>query len=200
MRSLAVPVSLGALLVGTAGLVASATAGAAVPAKKHHQATAKAIPETLVLLSDPMVGKDSWPEYVGGSHVTWPANSTIDLTVYAYDDGATALPKDLAYYHDVRGTVGNSEQADGKTITSVNNATISHTFTVPGISLNLPIPVAPTVKAGAIRTPVVVTAVIHTGKAGTYKWQCYVPCGSGASGTGGSMETSGYMTGTVEIG
>ena len=36
--------------------------------------------------------------------------------------------------------------------------------------------------------------------AGTYRWQCFVPCGLGyVDGNGGPMATPGYMMGQMEV-
>ncbi len=35
---------------------------------------------------------------------------------------------------------------------------------------------------------------------GTYRWQCFVPCGLAfLLGNGGPMQTIGYMTGNMEV-
>ena len=40
----------------------------------------------------------------------------------------------------------------------------------------------------------VTTFTFHTGKAGWYRWQCFVPCAAGwLMGNGGPMQTVGYM-------
>lgn len=180
--------------------VASVSFAAAARPAKMHATAAHSVHESLVLLADAMAGKDGWPEYVGGSKIIWPKNSTITLTIYAYDDMTTPLTKALRIYDHVRGTVGGNERIDGKAATKVANSDIAHTFTVNGIGLNLPIPEAPKWKQGTLRAPVVVTATFHTGKAGTYTWQCYAPCGTGKGGTAGSMTKPGYMTGKVVVG
>jgi hypothetical protein len=37
----------------------------------------------------------------------------------------------------------------------------------------------------------------HTG---TYRWQCFIPCGGGfLDGNGGPMQTLGYMMGNMEV-
>ncbi|HCP75021.1 MAG TPA: hypothetical protein DIU08_10295, partial [Ktedonobacter sp.] len=44
-----------------------------------------------------------------------------------------------------------------------------------------------------------ITFTFHTGKAGTYTFQCFDPCGSGSAGLMGAMMTKGYMVGTLTV-
>ncbi len=175
----------GALAVagGTAALAAPASA-ARVPAAKH------VVHKTLVIQSS---GRKGWPEFVNSKDIVLPKNSTVVLTIDSHDDGSAPLPKNVVFYDKVMGTVGGKETAGGKTLSGVKNNVISHTFTIPQLGINLPIPAAPTGKV------IVVQATIHTGKAGTYTWQCYAPCGTGKNSEHGPMDASGYMKGTVTI-
>jgi hypothetical protein len=35
---------------------------------------------------------------------------------------------------------------------------------------------------------------------GSYRWQCFVPCGGGfLDGNGGPMQTLGFMTGMIQV-
>ena len=45
-----------------------------------------------------------------------------------------------------------------------------------------------------------ITFTFRTGKAGHYRWQCFVPCAAGfVYGFGGPMQTVGYMDGYVNV-
>jgi hypothetical protein len=193
--------------LGTAGATAllalatvAAGTGAASAAPRASAAKAPVVHESLVVLSGDMVGNKDWPEFVDSANIQWPAGTTVVLTIYSYDDGSTPLTKPLSVYDAVMGTVGNSELVDGKKVSSVPNADIAHTFTVPSVGLNIPIPVAPTAKKGELRTPEVVTATFRVNKTGTFTWHCYAPCGTGSGGTQGSMAKNGWMTGNVTFG
>ena len=57
--------------------------------------------------------------------------------------------------------------------------------------------VAPCTLAEAHRT---ITFTFHTGKRGTYRWQCFVPCAAGfILGFGGPMQSLGYMDGLLHV-
>lgn len=43
------------------------------------------------------------------------------------------------------------------------------------------------------------TFTVLVKKAGSYRWQCFDPCGSGPSGFGGVMAEPGYMCGTLMV-
>lgn len=134
--------------------------------------------------------------------ITLPANTLVKLTILNYDDGNASLTN--PGYANVQGTVNgtityvnngnvNSSQtptgisvAGGQTVTSVPIADIAHTFTIPSLGINIPIPESS-----------IVTAYIKIRTAGTYTWYCETACGSGASGLAGAMDTPGWMTGDV---
>lgn len=192
-HSLATAAAAGVLALGTV-VAGAGTAGAA---PRGGRAATPVVHESLVLLTGKMDGRKGWPEFVGSSDIQWPAGTTVVLTIYSYDDGAAPLTKPLSVYDTVQGTVGNTELVDGKKVGSVPNADVAHTFTVPSVGLNIPIPAAPSVKAGQALQPEVVTATFRVAKKGTFTWHCYAPCGSGSDGMEGAMATNGEMTGDV---
>jgi hypothetical protein len=138
------------------------------------------------------------------ANVTLPANRLIELVITNYDTG-NATPVS-PQYDNVSGTVSgsmevvsnngmnSSEGASGiaisgmQTVSSLPPAVISHTFTVPGLNLNIPVAANSTV-----------VAYFMTGSPGNYLWTCMTPCGSGSSGLGGAMETPGWMSGSIAV-
>jgi hypothetical protein len=133
-----------------------------------------------------------------------PANSLIRVVIQNYDDG-NATPSSPQYYSvtgTVNGTmsivsntmVNSSEGPSGiviagtQTVSSLPPASISHTFTVPQLNLNIPVATSSTV-----------IAYFMTSGPGNYAWFCTTPCGSGADGTAGAMATPGWMTGTLVV-
>jgi hypothetical protein len=133
-----------------------------------------------------------------------PANSLVRITVLQYDT-ATGLRN--PYWGGPRGIVGVMS-VDGKPTPTLDPDLASHTFAIPDLGVSVPqkgvaddaknqCSVAPCTLAEA-HTTVVFT--IRTGKAGTYRWQCFVPCAAGfILGFGGPMQSLGYMDGYLHV-
>ena len=200
-RSLIAGVAAGLGLAVAASAVAATVVYAAggpltvKPAPTKTAATQPGAPTTahlyLAIESGRMLGKPGWPQYVP-ANFTVPANAKVIVTIRNFDGGTAAVP---ALYLKVQGTSSGSEQvlaakagAKPQTISQVPTGGASHTFTVPQLHLNVPVPPASTV-----------TFSFHTGAAGTYTWQCFAPCGTGATGWSGAMATNGYMRGVLTV-
>jgi len=137
-----------------------------------------------------------------------PAGSKIDMTIYGYD-GCTPLRN--PYFGRVTGTIGGVEYVDGKPVKSLNSwsgCNVGHTFSIPGINLNVPMATPSNPNANLCSTSPctsgphkTVTFSFMTPRTnGTYFWQCRVPCGGGfIDGFGGPMQTIGFMTGNMEV-
>lgn len=184
------------MVLGAAALTVTACGGAGTPAASPTAgAASRTVHVNLVLQKDAssgpigsFTGKAHWPRFVP-SNVSVPAGSTVVLTIKNWDDASTALPAGSPY-----GAVqGGTETAGGKPVTSVSNDMIAHTVTIPGLGVNVPIPMAP--KDGADTVVFTFTA----GKAGTYTWACMTPCGGDPNGMGGAMATAGWMKGTFTV-
>lgn len=151
---------------------------------------------SIVLKSDQDSGapgtytsKEHWPAFAP-SDISVPANATVVMTFKVYDPGNTPLA-DGSPWNKVQ---GGTETVDGTPVTSIDNDKISHTFSIPELGLNAPLPVAPD---GGFAT---VVFTFHTGAAGTYAWRCYTPCGSDPNGMGGAMATDSWMRGHLTVG
>ncbi|MDG6983773.1 MAG: hypothetical protein JRN28_04410 [Nitrososphaerota archaeon] len=136
------------------------------------------------------------------ANLTLPANRLIELVIVNYDDGAASLavPNDNVVSGTVGGSVFVASNANinasqgasgivptgGEKVASIPADNVSHTFTIPALNLNIPVPVSSTVVAYFTIT-----------KAGTYFWYCETTCGFGPNGTLGAMETPGWMTGDL---
>lgn len=136
------------------------------------------------------------------TNLTLPANRLIELVIVNYDDGAASLvvPNDnlvsgtsggkvfVASNDNINASQGSSGIVlnGGESVTSVPADNVSHTFTIPALNLNVPVPVSSTVVAYFTIT-----------KAGTYLWFCETTCGFGTDGTEGAMSTPGWMTGNL---
>jgi hypothetical protein len=125
-----------------------------------------------------------------------PANRLIKLVIVNYDEGNATLnaPGDNAVSGTTNGTVFvasntniNASQGangidlgGGNQVATVPPAVLAHTFTIPSLNLNIPLPLSSTV-----------VAFFTVSKAGTYVWFCMTACGDAA------MSTTGWMTGSL---
>ncbi len=188
----ALAVSLAACSSSTgAGAGGSGSSGSGVVA------STVVVHRTLVIETGKMDGRPGWPRYTPAGF-TAPAGATVVLTIVNHDDGTAPLPP-ASPWGQVWGadatygeTTGGTELIDGSPVHGVPNEDVSHTFTIPGLLVNVPVPAAP-----SSADPVTITFTFRVTKKGTFTWLCAAPCGSGATGMGGAMNTPGWMEGHV---
>ena len=164
-------------------------------------------------------------QFVHTTYFKVPADTQVNITILGYD-GCTPLRNPV--WGKVTGTAGNVEVVryyNGKAysapqaislLDSWADCSVQHTFAIPGLGLNVPIASVTTFKensnlcgtspctddpADANSPHTVVRFSFMTPKAGgTFRWQCFVPCGLGyVDGNGGPMGTPGYMMGQMEV-
>lgn len=154
------------------------------------------------LVKDPTTGK-----WVHDTTFKLPANALVNVTVLQYDSGSPLRNQE---WGQVQGTVGNTATLNGKSFRVYNSNTgdgVGHTFAVPALNLSVPMVgvsgsatlcgVAPCGTNWAHNT---LTFSFKTPSAGSYPWQCFVPCGLGyLFGNGGGMATQNYMGGFLEV-
>ena len=145
-----------------------------------------------IVINQPGYQKD-WPAYAPNTLVV-PANSLVTVTIRNYDLGDTPLLKGSPF-NTVQGVVGGVAYADGHAYSALAPEKVAHTFTVPQLNLNVPVPGDTT----SGKPYGVVTFTFRTGAAGSYYFQCFDPCGTGANGWEGPMVTKGYMHGTLTV-
>ena len=175
----------------------------------------------VVLQEDPqntVTSKPDWvsyfiqdPQTKAWVHTTLfrvPAGSRVDMTIYGYD-GCTPLRNPI--WSQVTGTIGNVEYVDGKPYHEINSwsgCNVGHTFSIPGINLNVPMATPSNPNANLCGTSpctsgprrVMTFSFMTPHATGSYFWQCRVPCGGGfLTGFGGPMQTFGFMTGNMEV-
>jgi hypothetical protein len=133
-----------------------------------------------------------------------PANSLVRMTIYQFDT-ATGLRN--PYWGGPQGIVGQLS-IDGKPVQTLDPDLASHTFAIPDLGVSVPLKgVADNAKNQCSVAPcsltqahTTMTFVFRTGKAGTYRWQCFVPCAAGfILGFGGPMQSVGYMDGYLHV-
>jgi hypothetical protein len=138
------------------------------------------------------------------ANISFPAHRLIKLVIINYDEGNASLISPA--YASVNGTnggtisyannagVNSTELSSGilirgvQTVSAVPTALIAHTFTIPSLGLNVPVPLSSTV-----------VATFTVDRPGIYAWFCMTTCGSGSDGLGGAMATPGWMTGSVTV-
>jgi plastocyanin len=160
---------------------------------------------TLHLAIQQQVGVGPHAEFLGyqtetksphpGTVFTLPRNSLVTVVIHNFDS-ATAPRNE--FFSLVQGTVGGVETVGGKTLKVMDPAVMSHTFTIPDFGVSVPMMGIPSnAKAGASETMKFTFKTPN--KAGVYRWQCIVPCGSGLYGNGGPMGELGYMQGLITL-
>jgi hypothetical protein len=174
----------------------------------------------VVMQEDPqntVTSKPDWVSYFIKSPKTgdWvhttlfevPAATRVNVTILGYD-GCTPLRN--PYWSRVTGTIGNQIEVNGKAVSVINSwsgCNVGHTFSIPGIGLNVPM-ATPSLTASLCGTSpctsgphTVVTFSFMTPRTpGDYFWHCRVPCGGGfLDGFGGPMQTIGFMTGDMQV-
>ncbi|HST25924.1 MAG TPA: hypothetical protein VLJ76_08025 [Gaiellaceae bacterium] len=148
--------------------------------------------------------KNPQGKWVHSTVMTVPANSLVRITVLQYDT-ATGLRN--PFWGGPRGIVGDVV-LDGKPTATLDPSLASHTFAIADLGVSVPLAgvaddaknqcsVAPCTLAEAHRT---ITFTFKTGKRGTFRWQCMVPCAFGTIlGFGGPMQSLGYMDGLLHV-
>ena len=153
-----------------------------------------------------------------------PANTKVNMTIYGYD-GCTPLRNN--YFSQVQGTIGNTVTV--AQFEQAQQALRVRADRLPG-QLVVRLQCRAHVRDpghGPVRTgrlaerqalgeqPLQLVAVhpesggpyaketfsfMSPGHAGTFRWQCLVPCGGGfLDGNGGPMQTLGYMMGDMDV-
>jgi hypothetical protein len=150
------------------------------------------------------LAKNPQGKWVHSTVMTVPANSLVRITIYQYDT-ATGLRN--PYWGAPQGTVGPIS-INGKPTSTLDPSLASHTFAVPDLGVSVPLEgipakaknqcsVAPCTLAEAHNT---ISFTIRTGNAGTFRWQCFVPCAfKTILGFGGPMQSIGYMDGYLQV-
>jgi len=151
------------------------------------------------------MGQDAGGQWQHTTIYKVPAHTLVRVTIYQYDT-ATGLRN--PFLAQVRGTVGGVASFNGTPMSVINPDDSSHTFTVPDLGLSVPLPgVASDAKNQCSAAPCTpdeahntITFTFMSPGPGTYRWQCFVPCGAGTIfGNGGPMQTIGWMSGLIEV-
>ncbi|HEY2127819.1 MAG TPA: hypothetical protein VGH77_11615 [Streptosporangiaceae bacterium] len=150
-----------------------------------------------------------------------PKNTVVHMTILGYD-GCTPLRNN--FWSKVQGTIGNTVSVQqfktvgqplgpARTVGVIDSwatCSVGHTFAIPALHVFVPVASPNTalfnssacgsspctsgphsLETFSFRTP---------NTTGTFRWQCFVPCGGGfIDGNGGPMQTLGFMAGNMEV-
>lgn len=154
------------------------------------------------LVKDPTTGK-----WVHDTSWQLPAHTVINVTVYEYDSGS---PLRNQQWGQVQGTTTGTAVFNGKPFSVFNSNTgngVAHTFAVSSFGVSVPLIGVSASSNVCGSSPChfnsshnIETFSFKTPGAGSYNWQCFVPCGLGyLYGNGGPMSTQNYMGGELEV-
>ena len=198
--ALAATAALGLAACSASAQLSGATIGSGAPGAAHAKTEAVQLIGKIDADMGAMgtfTGKAGWPA-VAPADIHVRAGATVVITIREYDDMVTPLADNSPFLQ----VMGGTETVNGKRVTSVSNQQIAHTFTVPSLGINVPLPIAgmdggmgsmaagPTTIQFTFRAP---------SAAGTYQWLCVTPCGGDPDGVGGAMHTNGWMRGHLVV-
>jgi hypothetical protein len=147
----------------------------------------------------------TWVSYLPTTILKVPANSVVTISI-DQEDGASGLRN--PYWAKAQGIIGGKFRMSyfddsgapqvGDFAAIADPTSLAHTFAIPDLGVFVPLQelngAAP---AGSHNE---VTFSFKTGKAGIFRWQCFVPCGAGSIyGNGNAMQTFGYMAGLLVV-
>jgi hypothetical protein len=150
-----------------------------------------------------------------------PPNTRVNMTILGYD-GCTPLRNN--FWSKIQGTVGGTATVQqfktvgqplgpAKTVGLINswsNCSVGHTFAIPSLHVYVPVASPNTALFGSSPCSTspctsgphsMVKFSFYTPKTtGTFRWQCFVPCGGGfLDGNGGPMQNLGFMMGNMQV-
>ena len=169
--------------------------------------------KTVAAVGSKLSPNTNWVSYLVREQGVWhrstvwtlPAHALVHVTIYNFD-GQSGLRN--PFLAQARGLVGGTFAINGKPTSTIDPDAASHTFAIPSLGVIVPVlgiaddapkqcDYAPCPMTNAHET---ITFTFRTGKAGHYRWQCFVPCAAGfVYGFGGPMQTVGYMDGYVNV-
>jgi hypothetical protein len=145
-----------------------------------------------------------WVSYLPTTIFKVPANSVVTISI-DQEDGASGLRN--PYWASAQGIIGGKfhmsyfDDTGAPKVgdfSSVDAASLGHSFAIP--DLGVFVPLQGISDAAPVGSHNEITFSFKTGKAGVYRWQCFVPCGAGSIyGNGNAMSTFGYMHGLLVV-
>jgi hypothetical protein len=181
----------------------TATAGQGGPGVSLHLETVASV-DSAITFPRPNDPHPTWVSYLPTTTFKVPANTLVTMTI---DQEDTPSGLRNPYWAKAQGIVGpfhmkyfdDTGAAQEGDFTKLDDAsTLAHSFAIPDLGVFVPLQgLNASAPAGGMN---VITFSFRTGKAGVYRWQCFVPCGAGTIyGNGGPMQTLGYMGGFLVV-
>jgi hypothetical protein len=166
--------------------------------------------ETVAAISNaiafprPQDPHQDWVSYLPTTVLKVPANSVVTISI-DQEDGASGLRN--AYWAKAQGIIGGTFHMSYFDDTGapqvgdfsfIDPTTLAHSFAIPDLGVFVPLQgIADAAPAGSHNE---ITFSFKTGKAGIFRWQCFVPCGAGSIyGNGNAMSSFGYMQGMLVV-
>jgi hypothetical protein len=146
-----------------------------------------------------------WVSYLPTTVWKVPANSIVTVSI-DQEDGASGLRN--PYWAKAQGIIGGKFHMSYYDDTGAPQAgdfseladptSLAHSFAIPDLGVFVPLlALSDAAPAGSHNE---ITFSFKTGKAGVYRFQCFVPCGAGSIyGNGNAMSSFGYMQGTLVV-
>jgi hypothetical protein len=146
-----------------------------------------------------------WVSYLPTTVFKVPANSVVTISI-DQEDGASGLRN--GYFAKAQGIIGGKFHMayyDDTGAPQVGDfselpdpSSLGHSFAIPDLGVFVPLlGISDAAPAGSHNE---ITFSFKTGKAGIFRWQCFVPCGAGSIyGNGNAMSAFGYMQGMLVV-
>jgi uncharacterized protein YaiE (UPF0345 family) len=146
-----------------------------------------------------------WVSYLPTTVWKVPANSVVTISI-DQEDGASGLRN--AYWAKAQGIIGGKFHMtyyDDTGAPQVGDfselpdpTSLGHSFAIPDLGVFVPLlGISDAAPAGSHNE---ITFSFKTGKAGIFRFQCFVPCGAGSIyGNGNAMSSFGYMQGMLVV-
>ena len=189
---LVVAVTVALFVASTALAYELGTQGAAASPGPNNPSSA--VPVTLTINNPFDTANNGSADQYSPANFSVPANTLLEFVITNYDNGVNPPPPQYTNASGVNGNcvyVNATPAGLGPCSHSLPADQIAHTFTIPALSLNVPVPTAANTSAGASGAQVIFIASFDT--PGSYTWQCMAPCDPW------SMETPGFMQGTMTV-
>jgi hypothetical protein len=146
----------------------------------------------------------TWVSYLPTTVFKVPANAVVTISI-DQEDGASGLRN--PYWAKAQGIIGgsfhmtyfdDSGAPQAGDFSAIPPTTLAHSFAIPDLGVFMPLQgVNGSAPAGSHNE---ITFSFKTGKAGIFRWQCFVPCGAGSIyGNGNAMSSFGYMQGMLVV-